>query len=155
MTPPLQDFVVSDLTARQLPEALPLVQLTWPEIRLDAWQRFAGTFADKPSDSGAAIVGLSDTGGGLCGVFACRRDRYLGEGHVLSIPLFIAVDVVDSMGPARALLDAAQDRARACGCTRLHIHVGNGQDELAGRLRSLGMSHAALVYSLALDVEAA
>lgn len=57
------------------------------------------------------ILAIRDLSGYLCGVLAYRRDRDLRMGFILSVHLFTAVDVANSLLHVRALLDAVEVRA--------------------------------------------
>jgi hypothetical protein len=126
-------------SANQIAEALPLVQATWPETDLASWQRYVEFFSGKASlDSGMLI--MRDTASNLCGVLVYRTHCQLGIGPVLAIPLFSAVDVVNSLQTVRALLEAAENRASALHCSALEIRLDSGQAQLGERLRALGLS---------------
>jgi hypothetical protein len=126
-----------------VPQALPLIQATWPDVDLSAWQSFVRFFSDRELAAGSGVVALHDPTGGLCGVFAYRLDRDLRNGPVLAVQLFTAVDVVNSLRTVRALLEAAKARAFELGCTCLEIRLCSRQAELASRLHRLGLSREA------------
>jgi hypothetical protein len=101
-----------------------------------------------------SIVGLLDSAGGLCGLFACRLEHELCEGRVLSISLFTAVDIANSLEPVRALLAAAEAKAKFYGCGSLRIRLSRDQSELVNRLRGLGLARSAVVHSLTIGAPA-
>ena len=73
-------------------------------------------------------------------LLAYRRDRDLRMGFILSVHLFTAVDVANSLLPVRALLDAMEARATELGCAGVQIRMDPAQSQLAARLRILGLS---------------
>src|SRR4051812_19007686 len=128
-----QPTIVSEQLA---PQALPLVQATWPQVDLAGWLSFVRFFTGKLG-SDSAILAMRDASGSLCGILAHRLEQDLRNGPTLFVPLFTAVDIANSLQTVRALLDIAQARARELGCTGLQIRVDKEQFQLAARLRSL------------------
>ena len=133
-----QSGVMSDQLA---PQALPLVQATWPEVNLASWLSFVRFFNGEDPDS--RMLAMRDSSGYLCGILAYRLDHDLRDGPMLSIPLFTAVDVANSLQTVRALLDIARARASELGCAGVQIRLDKQQSKLAARLRSLGLSSEA------------
>jgi len=70
----------------------------------------------------------------------------LRAGPILSVRLFTAMDVANSLRPVRALLDAADAQARELDCNLVQIHLGSNQARLASRLRRLGLNHHASLH---------
>lgn len=136
-----QSFVVQDLADAAVPQALPLLRATWPTIDLAAWESFAVSFRRGGPDPAAAITGLFDEAGGLCGLFASRTEPGLCHGPILGVPLFTVMDIGNSLGPVRALLDAAEAMAKKQGCAAVQIRLANEQSALSKRLRRLGLDH--------------
>ena len=130
-----QSGVMSDQLA---PQALPLVQATWPGVNLASWLSFVRFFNGE--DPHASMLAMRDSAGYLCGILAYRRDRDLRDGLMLFISLFSAVDVANSLQTVRALLDIAKARASELGCAGVRIRLDKEQSRLADRLRSLGLS---------------
>jgi hypothetical protein len=135
-----QSGVMSDQLA---PQALPLVQATWPEVDLLNWLSFVRFFNGETTGPESCILVMSDPSGHLCGILAYRLDHNLRDGLMLSIPLFTAVDVANSLQTVRALLDIAKARASELGCAGVQIRMDKEQSKLAARLRSLGLSSEA------------
>jgi len=129
MTTPFQASALAD---HQLALALPLVQITWPEIDLGAWQDFARAIRDE----GGGLLVLRE-GGYICGVLAYRRQVGLG-GAVLSVPLFTVIDLANRPAVAKALVDAVQGVGEQLGCRSVHLEFNLRQSRLVARLRSLG-----------------
>lgn len=135
-----QSGVISDQLA---PQALPLVQATWPEVGLASWLRFVRFFNGEATDPTSSMLAMSDPSGYLCGILAYRLEQDLRNGLMLSVQLFTAVDVANSLQTVRALLDIAEARAAALGCAGIQIRLDKEQSQLATRLRSLGLSSEA------------
>ena len=99
------------LSGDQVPQALPLVQATWPGVDLASWESFVTFFSGRAASEESGLLALCDGAGYLCGVLAYRRDWDLRAGPILAVPLFTAVDVANSLQIVRALLDAAERQA--------------------------------------------
>jgi GNAT superfamily N-acetyltransferase len=145
------EFTVEKLVQDAMPQALPLVRATWPEIDLAAWLRFAAAFRDG-HPSRRAITAMADASGGICGLFASRIEQRIGEGRVLEVPLFTVVDIGNSPQPLRALLDAAEAKAREHGCVGIQIWLADEQSELIKRLQGLGFRSSGTSYFSALAI---
>lgn len=139
-------FTIAELQPAAVPQALPLVRATWPEIDLAAWQNFAGAFHGEHA-APASITGLFDGSGVLCGVFAARTEHHLWNRRILGIPLFTVVDIGNSPQPVRALLDAAEAKAKQNDCSGMEIRLAIEQGGLMKRLRHFGLEYSGSVYS--------
>jgi hypothetical protein len=133
-------FDIAALPAEQAAQALPLVQATWPEMDLAAWEEFIRFFAGRRAEDDSAMLAMRDAAGYLCGILAYRVHWLLGVGPILDVHLFTAVDVTNSLQRVRALLDAAEARASALHCTGMQIRLDRSQSRLATRLSALGLS---------------
>jgi len=128
------------LSTDLVPQAFPLIRATWPGVDLVAWRSFVRFFNEQETAGQSGVQALRDPTGGLCGVFAYRLDWDLQLGPMLSVQLFTAVDVANSLRTVRALLDAVEARALQLSCGGIGIRLYGGQAGLAGRLRRLGLS---------------
>jgi hypothetical protein len=97
-------------------------------------------FTEEATSQESEVAGLRDSAGCFCGIFAYRLERDLLMGPILAVHGFTAVDVINSMHYIETLLDAAERRALKLGCAAVPIRLYNGQNELASRLRALGLS---------------
>jgi hypothetical protein len=131
------------LSTDLVPQAFPLIRATWPGVDLVAWGSFVRFFNEQQSAGQSGVQALRDATGGLCGVFAYRLDWDLRLGRMLSVQLFTAVDVANSLPTVRALLDAVEVRALQLSCDGIEIRLCGGQAGLAGRLRRLGLDSEA------------
>ena len=122
----------SALADHQLALALPLVQITWPEIDMAAWQAFAGAIRGE----GGGMLVLKE-GDYICGVLAYRRQAGLA-GAVLSVPLFTVIDLANRPGIAKVLVDAVEALGKQLGCLSVHLEFNLRQSRLVSRLQSLG-----------------
>lgn len=141
-----QGFTVRELTPDAIPQALPLLRATWPEVELPGWSRFVDAFRANLYAQ-AEITAMFDSQGGLCGLFAARVEHDFRDVRTLAIPLFTAIDVVNSLAPARALIEAAEAMARDRGCSGLEIRLDNQQRALIARLHVLQMRPSGSVHS--------
>ena len=122
----------SALADHQLALALPLVQITWPELDMAAWQDFARSICGE----GGGMLVLKDDDY-ICGVLAYRRQAGL-SGAVLSVPLFTVVDLANRPHIAKVLVDAVERLAKQLGCLSVHLEFNPRQSRLVSRLQSLG-----------------
>jgi hypothetical protein len=132
-------FQAGPLPGTQTAEVLPLVQATWPGTDLAAWERYVQFFGGK-SAAESGVLAMRDSGDCLCGLLVYSLHWSLGLGPVLTIPLFTAVDMANSLKAVRALLEAAETLASALHCAALEIRLDRAQSRLADRLRLLGLS---------------
>jgi hypothetical protein len=126
-------FQTSALADHQLAQALPLVQITWPEIDLPAWLDFVRGIRDE----GGELLVLKEPDEYICGIVAYRRQAGL-DGAVLSVPLFTVADIGNRPHLAQALVDAVEQVGRQLGCRIGHMEFNWRQARLIDRLRRLG-----------------
>ncbi len=126
-------FEASALPDQHLAQALPLVQVTWPETDLPSWL----TFARSVQAEGGGLLVLREVDDYICGVLAYRRQASL-SGPVLSVPLFTVADLSDRPSLAQTLIDAAEDLGKRLGCQAAHLEFHLRQARLVDRLRRLG-----------------
>jgi hypothetical protein len=138
-------FVVHELAQGRISLALPLLRATWPKMDISAWEGFVDAFR-RHYAAPAGITGLYDASGALCGLFASRIEPGLRAMRILAIPLFTVMDIGNSLGPVRALLDAAEAKATELDCFGVQIHLASEQNALARRLRNLGLEQASTLY---------
>lgn len=123
---------VSALADHQLALALPLMQITWPDLDLAAWRDFAASLRGE----GGGLLVLTE-GEYICGVLAYRRLAGL-FGAVLSVPLFTVADLANRPGVAQALAAAAENIREQMGCRSVRFDLHPSQSRLAARLRDVG-----------------
>ena len=141
-----QAFTVRELAPDTIPQALPLLRATWPEVELPGWSGFVDTFRGDLYAQ-AEVTAMLDPQGGLCGLFAARVEHDFRDGRTLAMPLFTAMDVGNSLAPVKALLEAAEAMARDHGCSGLEIRLDNRQRALIERLRFLELRLSGSLYS--------
>jgi len=153
---PRRRFVARELRGADVLRAFPLARLAAGRLTLAAWLSFAEamgaeppgakrrrTKSAEPRDHG--LLGLEDRRGylqALCS-YAVRPD--LGAGRRLDVDNIVALDLVDSDGPADHMIGTIEALARSLGCPAVAIHLPpSGQAAGAGRHaldRVLGTSH--------------
>jgi len=133
-------FRIAGLTGKSVAQAFPLIQAIWPDIELRAWRSFVQFFDERAGEGETGVLALYDPAGYISGVLAYRLDHELRAGPVLAVHLFTPIDLATSLATVRALLDAAESRARVLGCSGMHIRLHKDQARLAARLNRLGMS---------------
>ena len=126
-------FQTSALADDQLAQALPLVQISWPEIDLAAWLDFARGIREEGGD----LLALRETDGYICGLVAYRRQTGL-DGAVLSVPLFIVSDLANRPYLAETLAEAVEQVGKQLGCRIGHLEFNWRQARLIDQLRRLG-----------------
>jgi hypothetical protein len=136
-------FHVATLTGDQVSRAFPLIQASWPDADLASWQNYVQFFSEAPTDRHSGVLGVYDTAGYICGVFAYQLDRDLRRGLMLTVQLFTAVDLTNSLRTVAAVVDVAESRARELGCKGVQILLRKDQARLALRVSELGLSSEA------------
>jgi hypothetical protein len=148
----MTSFISFALSADQTAVVFPLVHAAVPGIDLDAWRKFAralGGGAEPSSPAGA--LGLRNEAGYICGLILFRRDHDLRHGKVLTVNLFIALDLVNEEEAASALLQAAEAKARELSCTAIHIRLDTTQKSLGQRFAASGYRGEADIFCRAID----
>ena len=138
MKPPLNTVA---LAGNQVSQALPLVQVTWPEVDAAAWLRFVRSLTSRTEKSG--VLALQDAADYLCGLLVYEVENDLRAGLILTIHVFTAMDLANSAEVVQALLEAATLKAVDFGCTGVQIRVSGEQAALAARVRGLGYTERA------------
>ena len=151
MTGPLTSFQAVALLEDQAALTLPLAQVTWPEIDLEHWRTFIGSFTASRKRAPSGILALRDAGEYFCAMFAYRVDPDVRRGLVLTVQLFTTVDLANSPKFAQNLLAAAEAKARDLGCASLEIRLYRAQSNLAIQLRSLGLVDTAAIVAKAVQ----
>ncbi len=137
MRPSFSAFALSN---ELIPQTLPLIRATWPNVDLAAWRGYVQFFSGQAEPKVSGVSGLRDGAGCYRGLFAYQLERDLLLGPVLAVHLFTAVDIINSPRTAKVLLDCAEARAFDSGCVAMRIRLCGPQVEMASQLRSLGLS---------------
>jgi hypothetical protein len=141
-------YHVDALSGDEVDLAFPLIQATWLGADLASWRDFVAFFDGQ---SPAGTLAVHDASHYICGVLTYRLEWDLHAGRIVGVHLFTAVDLMNSLRPAQALLDAVEIRASELGCGRVHIHLHKDQTGLGSRLRRLGLTHERTLFSKAID----
>lgn len=141
-----RSFTASPLTAGDVGVAFPLIRAALPEIDLEAWRSFARGVVDQPSPYPAGGVGVRNEAGYLCGVLTYRIDRDLRHGTALNVDLFAALDVTGEEAATRALLQAAEEKARELRCSAVRVTMEGPAELLSGRFAAVGYRPKATVF---------
>jgi len=139
-------YHAASLTADELAQALPLIQVTWPEVGLQAWRDFARSVVA----GGGGVLALREQSGYICGLLAYRRDSSLG-GPVLLVSLFTVADLANRPGLANDFLGAVEGLARRLGCVGVRFQLDARQPRLTSQLRRLGLSSDLFLLRLRCD----
>ncbi len=141
----VRSYSAFSLTREHVPLVFPLVHAVAPDIGLDRWQSFAHTLVERAGAPSGAI-GLRNGAGYICGLLIFRSELDLHHGQVLAIDQFIALDLVNDEEAARALMQAAEVKARELRCGALHIRLNVTQKNLAHRLAEAGHRSEAVLF---------
>lgn len=141
-----RSFTASPLTAEDIGVAFPLVHAAVPEIDLAAWRSFARGVVDQPSPYPAGAIALRNEAGYLCGVLTYSIDRDLRYGTALGVDLFAALDVTGEEAAARALLHAAEEKARELHCAAVRVCIDGFAEPLPDRIAAAGYRAQAAVF---------
>jgi hypothetical protein len=136
---PIQSVRPTSLAGSSMAEALPLVQVTWRGVDPQSWRHYLGFIAQRAQECRAGALELRDGADYLNGLAVYERERDLQHGHVLTVHLFTALDLVNSTAPARVLLDAVIDLAKDLDCSGVQIRLYDEQPALRTRLRRFGL----------------
>jgi hypothetical protein len=131
-------FTTTALTPDEIGPAFTLVLLAAPGVDLAAWRTFARPLVDSPAPHSSGAIGVRNEGGYLCGLLVYRTERDLRLGTVLTVDLFTALDVINEDAATRALLEAAEEKARELHCAGTHIRIDASQVSLARRFAEAG-----------------
>jgi hypothetical protein len=149
-------YIARELRGIDVLRAFPLARLAAGRLTLAAWLSFAEAVGAEPPGArrrratpGApreyGLLGLEDRRGylqALCS-YAVRPD--LAAGKRLDVDNIVALDLVDSDGPAGHMIGTIEALARTLGCPAVAIHLPpSDQAAAAGRHaldRVLGTSH--------------
>jgi hypothetical protein len=139
-------FHTAALAEHQLALALPLVQITWPEIDLPGWLDFARGLRTE----GGGMLVLKEPDDYICGIVAYRRLAGI-DGPVLSVPLFTVADLANRPHLAQALVEAVEHLGKQLGCRIGHMELNWRQSRLVDRLRRLGWPAESALLERRLD----
>ncbi|HWI29725.1 MAG TPA: hypothetical protein VN668_22305 [Stellaceae bacterium] len=146
-----RSFAAAPLTIDDIGVAFPLIRAALPDIDLSAWRSFARGLVDLPSPYPTGGVALRNEGGYLCGVLTYRIDRDLRHGTTLNVDVFAALDVTGEEAAMRALLQAAEEKARELRCAAVGIHIEGGGGPIADRFRTTGYRRQATIFCKMLE----
>lgn len=131
-------FTASALTADEIAPAFPLLHASAPNVDFATWRSFARHLVDPVVPGALGAICLRNEAGYLCGVLTYRTDRHLEHGTVLTVDLFAALDVVGDGEATHALLQSAEEKARALRCAALQIYLNADQNSPAKRIAAAG-----------------
>ncbi len=129
----MRQLRIRPLTAERIAQAFPLVQMSLPQVTLDAWCDFAAALVAQGASAATGIilvVGERDTIAGLC---SYRVDHDLVHGRLLSAEHFLAFDLLDRRAVARALAEGLEGLARQHQCTAIHTQLPRRGDAAPDR----------------------
>jgi len=132
-------FIAKPLTARQIDQAFPLVQVLAPGLGVDRWRAFARAVIpdDGPRPAPTGIISIQNGNGYIHGLFSYARTQDLCHGTVLAVENVIVLDLFDMAGAALTLVGAVDRLAAVLACTAIHTSLDSGEGTPCGRGRSL------------------
>lgn len=133
------DFRTVPLSSRKISQALPLIQTTWPHVDTRAWHAYCRHFLARAKQTKAGIVAICDSSEYLCGVFVYEVQPDLHQTQTLTVPLFVAADLHNSVALIGNLLEAARQKARDLACVDLQIWIHQERPASRSRLKMLGL----------------
>jgi len=114
-------FYVRPLAESEFARAFPLIQAIAPELSLNGWLGFARLFAIGEATAGRGIISAQDAHGYIYGLCCYTGMPNLSHRRSLVVEPFVALHVVDTVGPSAALLDALEPLARRLDCTAIEL----------------------------------
>jgi GNAT superfamily N-acetyltransferase len=133
-----RSFTTFAVAGEDVAVVFPLVHAAVPEIDLGRWRHFARHLLEESAATLRGAIGLRNAAGYVCGLLTYRAERDLRHGLVLTVDLFTALDLVNGDQATRALLQAAEAKARELGCAATHIRLGIGQKSELERFAAAG-----------------
>lgn len=141
-----RSFTTLPLPAAHVDLAYPLVSAALPGVDLLRWREYAD-IAGGEAEHSRGIIGLRGDGDYLCGVMAFHVGEDLRHGRVLSVDLFIALDLVNEGHAIRTLLDVAETKAREMRCAAVQISINSDHKGLSDTIENAGyVSEARLLH---------
>lgn len=122
-TPAVRQLRTRPLTAERIAQAFPLVQMSLPQVTLDAWCDFAEALVFRPNGAAAGIIVVLDERDTIAGLCSYRVDHDLVHERLLSAEHFLAFDLLDRRAVAHALADGLEGLARQHQCTAIHTQL--------------------------------
>lgn len=116
---------VSELEESELLSAFALVHALTPGVSLERWLDHA-----RAARTRGGILALRGEEGALFGLLSyCERDC-LRTGRTLLVENLIVFELSSASPGRKALLEAVEAVAQACGCAALRLAVGKGSAEV-------------------------
>jgi hypothetical protein len=134
----VRTFATAALTSNEIGPAFTLISVASPEIDLAAWKNYVRPLIDGPALQSAGAITLRNEGRYLCGLLTYHSDRDLRFGTVLTVDVFRAIDVVNEAAATRALLEAAEEKARELRCAAICIRLDRSQSSLSRGFTAAG-----------------
>lgn len=125
-------YIATLLTRDEIDQAFPLVQAVMPDFTLSHWKHYAsdlGSSADQinlENSRSQGIVAVRSDLDYLHGLFCYRVDEDAVLGRLLWIDTFVALDFLDGMRAAGALLMAMEKLARKHMCSAIRACLTDG-----------------------------
>ena len=135
-------FYVDELKPGEAGLAFPLVRAIAPEVTMDGWLDYV-----RRRSMQGGLLGLFGADGELSGLVSYRLGQRLRHGTVLALEDFVTFELSQAAPGRRALLAAAEELAKALGCTGLELRVGKRGLADDGSQRAIGWT------SLGLDLD--
>jgi hypothetical protein len=140
---------IANLSAAEIETAFALIQALHRSQTLDNWRTFASPLVDQKSLAQCGLVGVRNEVGYLCGLFVYRVETDLAHGRAFIVDVIAALDILGAQYVIRAMMGAAQARARQLGCGITRVRVTRDQTALALCLRQNGLKLEGQVLSIA------
>ncbi len=142
----MRSFSATPLTTAEIDRAYVLVAAVMPDVTLAAWRAHAGRYIAGGEAFGtgggdlqpSGCIVLRGEGGYLCGLCIYRCEDDLRHGRILRATHFLAMDVVDSVHVAAALLDCLDSVAAQQGCQAIHTLLPQQDRTLIAQFQSNG-----------------
>lgn len=137
----MNNYLIENLSRKDILSVYPLVRLTMPEIDLRNWRRFAMAATSPRRNAPAGIlVARAQNQQYICGMLSYRAVPDLALGQTLEISTMAALDILHPEKVIMALLRALGPLARSQNCKRVKIIVpesGTVPEDLSLALREV------------------
>lgn len=114
-------YHVRSLEEGEFARAYPLIRVLDPELSLNAWLGFARLFTVSSDAAARGIIAAQDDRGYIYGLCCYTALPHLCHKISLIVEPFVALHVVDPLGPSVALLEALEPIARRLDCAAIEL----------------------------------
>jgi hypothetical protein len=123
-----ETYHIRPLAPEQLAQAFPLVKAIEPDMTLERWLVYVGTFLQhREAQVARKILTVQCDRGYIHGLAFCRFKPDLRLGCILEVENFVSLDLAGGKRAGRALLKGTEQQARDWGCGYVRLSLLDGE----------------------------